>query len=64
MVRILLRSLLAAGITACIGAAATVGFLSLVARQERQTQQPAPPDKQSVSDPPPLAVVIDRSQLE
>lgn len=62
MVQIILRALLAAGITACIGAAAAVGFLSLVPLHERDTSQPA--EEQSVSDPPPLVTAIDDGQLE
>ena len=64
MVRILLKALLAAGITACLVVAAAAGFLSLVPLHDRQTSQPAPPETRSVSDPPPLAMTVERDRLE
>ena len=55
MMQVLMKALLAAGITASVVAAAAVGFFSLVPLPERRTLQPAPPEiEQPLCDPPPF----------
>lgn len=64
MVQVFVRALVAAGITACIVAAAAAGFLSVIPPAEPQSPQPATTAEPPDTGPPPLIAVFNRSQLE